>query len=133
MTPNGEHQIIGPDRSQMFDAGINFLSLRHQCENPYCCLCFGRLSLRVAPCKSCHSLCVSPQNNRHAAASEGHQSEREGSLRPRSRDQIWNSVLQMAGDLAERFEKMRLWIKAPVLLILFKGSDHARSKILWTP
>ncbi len=34
MTPNGEHQIIGPDRSQIFDAGINFLSLRHQCENP---------------------------------------------------------------------------------------------------
>ncbi len=27
-------QIIGPDRSQMFDVGVNFLSLRHQCENP---------------------------------------------------------------------------------------------------
>ncbi len=35
MTPNGERQIIGPDRSQIFDAGVNFLSLRHQCENPY--------------------------------------------------------------------------------------------------
>ncbi len=29
MTPNGECQIIGPDRSQIFDAGVNFLSLRH--------------------------------------------------------------------------------------------------------
>ncbi len=36
MMPNGEHQIIGPDRSQIFDVGVNFLSLRHQCENPYC-------------------------------------------------------------------------------------------------
>ncbi len=35
MTPNGKHQIIGPDQSQIFDAGVNFLSLRHQCENPY--------------------------------------------------------------------------------------------------
>ncbi len=35
MTPNGEHQIIRPDQSQIFDAGVNFLSLRHQCENPY--------------------------------------------------------------------------------------------------
>ncbi len=33
--PNGEHQIICPDQSQIFDRGINFLSLRHQCENPY--------------------------------------------------------------------------------------------------
>ena len=32
--PNGEHQIIGPDQSQIFDAGVIFLSLRHQCENP---------------------------------------------------------------------------------------------------
>ena len=31
--PNGECQIIGPDRSQIFDVGVNFLSLRHQCEN----------------------------------------------------------------------------------------------------
>ncbi len=36
MMPNGEYQIIGPDRSQIFDAGVNFLLLRHQCENPYC-------------------------------------------------------------------------------------------------
>ena len=35
MTPNGECQIISPDQSQIFDAGVNFLSLRHQCENPY--------------------------------------------------------------------------------------------------
>ncbi len=33
MTPNGEHQIIGPDRSQIFDAGVNVLLLCHQCEN----------------------------------------------------------------------------------------------------
>ncbi len=30
MMPNGECQIIGPDRSQIFDVGVNFLSLRHQ-------------------------------------------------------------------------------------------------------
>ncbi len=29
-------QIIGPDGSQIFDAGVNFLSLRHQWEHPYC-------------------------------------------------------------------------------------------------
>ncbi len=34
MMPNGEHQIISPDRSQIFDTGINFLWLRHQRENP---------------------------------------------------------------------------------------------------
>ncbi len=26
MTPNGEHQIMGPDRSHIFDAGVNFLT-----------------------------------------------------------------------------------------------------------
>ncbi len=26
MTPNGDHQIIGPDQSHMFDAGVNFLT-----------------------------------------------------------------------------------------------------------
>ena len=33
--PNGEHQIISPDGSHIFDTGVNFLSLHHQCENPY--------------------------------------------------------------------------------------------------
>ncbi len=33
MMPNRERQIIGPDQSHIFDAGINFLLLRHQCEN----------------------------------------------------------------------------------------------------
>ena len=26
---------MGPDRSQIFDVGVNFLSLRHQGEKPY--------------------------------------------------------------------------------------------------
>ncbi len=26
MTPSGEHQIISPDRSHIFDAGVNFLT-----------------------------------------------------------------------------------------------------------
>ncbi len=34
-------QIIDPDRSQIFDVGVNLLSLRHQCENPY--------SVRIGP------------------------------------------------------------------------------------
>ncbi len=34
MTPNGERQIIGPDRSPLFDACVKILSPRHQCENP---------------------------------------------------------------------------------------------------
>ncbi len=49
ITPNGEHQIIGPDRSQIFDTGVNFLSLHHQCENPYCDLLLSSRSACFIP------------------------------------------------------------------------------------
>ncbi len=35
MTPNGEHQIIGLDRSHIFDAGVNFLTRASLTSKPF--------------------------------------------------------------------------------------------------
>ena len=66
MMPNGEHQIIGPDRSQIFDARVKFLSRCDQCEN----LCWNRLQsesrlLRNRILLSIHLLCRLVRTHTH--------------------------------------------------------------------
>ena len=67
MTPNGECQIISPDRSHIFDAGVNFLTRASPTWKPLLsatqtsmsilhCGCFGKLQFTASSIPSRNSI-----------------------------------------------------------------------------